>query len=126
MIRFANMEALGVSAAAFSGKAEGDCGFGVAKSSGPYQAARDRFCDACGIDARDLVLPPLPDGSIEGGSGQDAPVASAPFKETVADFERRLLRDALMKSGGNKAAAGRLLGLDENQIRYLCRKHGLG
>jgi transcriptional regulator with GAF, ATPase, and Fis domain len=62
-------------------------------------------------------------------------VASAPvpavggstsFRERVADFERGTLAEALERCQGNKAAAGRLLGLDENQIRYLCRKHALG
>ncbi|MFH1278922.1 MAG: sigma-54 dependent transcriptional regulator [Candidatus Eisenbacteria bacterium] len=86
------------------------------------------------LDASDLVLPPPPAPGLGGGKGEEgAPAAgaSAPetpsdFKGKVAVFERRLIEDALEKSGGSKAAAGRLLGLDENQIHYLCRKHRIG
>jgi len=84
----------------------------------------------------DLVLPaqprgrPVPDAPDAPAPPEDAEAgiggAEIPFKERVAEFEKQLLRNALEKSGGNKAAAGRLLGLDENQIRYLCRKHELG
>lgn len=55
MIRFASLEALGARAAAFSGKAEGDCGFGEPESRETCQAARSRFCTASGIDASHLV-----------------------------------------------------------------------
>jgi DNA-binding NtrC family response regulator len=60
---------------------------------------------------------------------EPAPVgrASAPadFARAVADFERRLLSDAIASAGGVKAEAARRLGLDANQIKYLCRKYGL-
>jgi len=48
-----------------------------------------------------------------------------PFSEAVADFERRLLVDTIAEEGGVKAKAARRLGLDGNQIKYLCRKYGL-
>jgi DNA-binding NtrC family response regulator len=48
-----------------------------------------------------------------------------PFSEAVADFERRLLADTIAEEGGIKAKAARRLGLDGNQIKYLCRKYGL-
>ena len=71
-----------------------------------------------------------PDSRPARARGTEPPVASPPsprrgFKELVASFERGLLEDALFQTRGNKAAAGRLLGLDDNQIRYYCRKHGL-
>ncbi|MEP7132468.1 MAG: sigma-54 dependent transcriptional regulator [Acidobacteriota bacterium] len=47
------------------------------------------------------------------------------FSEAVRDHERRLLADAIERAGGVKAEAARQLGLDANQIKYLCRKHGL-
>jgi len=50
---------------------------------------------------------------------------SFPFAETVAQFERKLLSEAIAEAGGVKARAARNLGLDPNQIKYLCRKHGL-
>jgi DNA-binding NtrC family response regulator len=58
--------------------------------------------------------------------GSAAP-ASAPasFSQAVADYERKLLADAIAEAGGVKAEAARRLGLDPNQIKYLCRKYGL-
>ena len=47
------------------------------------------------------------------------------FAKAVEDFERKLLTDAIAESGGVKAEAARRLGLDGNQIKYLCRKYGI-
>jgi DNA-binding NtrC family response regulator len=47
------------------------------------------------------------------------------FAEAVEQFERRILSEAIAAAGGVKAAAARNLGLDGNQIKYLCRKYGL-
>ena len=54
-----------------------------------------------------------------------APAASVQFDDAVRQFERRLLSEAIERAGGVKAEAARRLGLDANQIKYLCRKHGL-
>lgn len=51
--------------------------------------------------------------------------ASVAFAQAVADFERRLLAETIAEEGGVKARAARRLGLDGNQIKYLCRKYGL-
>jgi DNA-binding NtrC family response regulator len=48
-----------------------------------------------------------------------------PFARAVEDFERKLLADAIQESAGVKAEAARRLGLDANQIKYLCRKYQL-
>ncbi|MDQ2977667.1 MAG: sigma-54 dependent transcriptional regulator, partial [Acidobacteriota bacterium] len=57
----------------------------------------------------------------------ESPAAAGPvsFAAAVRDFERKLLAQAIEQAGGVKAQAARLLGLDANQIKYLCRKHGL-
>jgi DNA-binding NtrC family response regulator len=47
------------------------------------------------------------------------------YAAAVEEFERRLLTDAIAAAGGVKAEAARRLGLDANQIKYLCRKFGL-
>jgi transcriptional regulator with GAF, ATPase, and Fis domain len=47
------------------------------------------------------------------------------FAKTVEACERKLLTDAIADSGGVKAEAARRLGLDSNQIKYLCRKYGI-
>jgi DNA-binding NtrC family response regulator len=51
--------------------------------------------------------------------------STLPFAKAVAEFERRLLSDAIAEAKGVKAEAARRLGLDGNQIKYLCRKYGL-
>ena len=60
-------------------------------------------------------------------TSQETPRAreEKPFAEAVADFERRLLQDTIAEEGGVKARAARRLGLDANQIKYLCRKYGI-
>ena len=45
--------------------------------------------------------------------------------EEVAAFERRWLEAALAQTEGIKAAAARLLGLNPDRMKYLCRKHKL-
>jgi len=47
------------------------------------------------------------------------------FAQAVEDYEKRLLSEAISAAGGVKAEAARKLGLDANQIKYLCRKYGL-
>jgi DNA-binding NtrC family response regulator len=49
----------------------------------------------------------------------------ASFGKAVETYERQLLTDAIAAAGGVKAEAARRLGLDPNQIKYLCRKYGL-
>jgi len=48
-----------------------------------------------------------------------------PFHQAVERFERDLLVRAISGASGVKAKAARSLGLDANQMKYLCRKHGL-
>ncbi len=48
-----------------------------------------------------------------------------PFAKAVEEFEKKLLADTIASAGGIKAEAARRLGLDPNQIKYLCRKYGL-
>jgi len=48
-----------------------------------------------------------------------------PFAKAVEGFEKKLLADTIASAGGVKAEAARRLGLDSNQIKYLCRKYGL-
>ncbi len=78
------------------------------------------------LDAGDLVLPALEAGAAEGQTEDVEAGAGGSFKEQMARHERRVLGDALARCHGNKAAAGRLLGLDKNQIHYLCKKLGMG
>ncbi|MBN1418439.1 MAG: sigma-54-dependent Fis family transcriptional regulator [Planctomycetes bacterium] len=44
------------------------------------------------------------------------------FREKIDAFERRLIREALERSGGNRARAARDLGLEYHQFRYYVKK----
>ena len=47
------------------------------------------------------------------------------YAAAVQQYERKLLSEAIAAAGGVKAEAARKLGLDANQIKYLCRKYSL-
>jgi DNA-binding NtrC family response regulator len=53
------------------------------------------------------------------------PEDGANFDEEIEKLEIALLSTALGRVGGNKAAAARLLRLDGQRIKYLCRKYEL-
>jgi two-component system response regulator HydG len=78
------------------------------------------FSDAEVIDEVDL-----PRALRQGPQTAAAPPAAKGFAAAVEAYERKLLADAIAAAGGVKAEAARRLGLDSNQIKYLCRKFGL-
>jgi transcriptional regulator with GAF, ATPase, and Fis domain len=45
--------------------------------------------------------------------------------EAVARYEREMLVRAIGRANGVKAHAAKVLGLDANQMKYLCRKYRL-
>jgi DNA-binding NtrC family response regulator len=53
------------------------------------------------------------------------PPEGADFDEEIRRLELALLTTALSRTGGSKAAAARLLNIDGQRIKYLCRKYGL-
>jgi two-component system response regulator PilR (NtrC family) len=63
------------------------------------------------------------------GSGRDGglaiPEEGFRLEEYLARHERDLLRGALQKAAGVKTQAARLLGVNKDRMRYLCRKHDL-
>jgi len=67
----------------------------------------------------------LPRTLRSGGKAARPVAAPKDFAAAVEEYEKRLLRDAIADAGGVKAEAARRLGLDANQIKYLCRKFGL-
>jgi DNA-binding NtrC family response regulator len=86
------------------------------------------FSDAEVIDEADLpraLRRPTPGVSPASGPAASASTSPRGFAAAVEDFERTLLKDAIAAAGGVKAEAARRLGLDANQIKYLCRKYGL-
>jgi two-component system, NtrC family, response regulator len=67
----------------------------------------------------------LPRALRETSSGGAPPPPAKGFAAAVEDYERKLLSEAIAAAGGVKAEAARRLGLDANQIKYLCRKYSL-
>jgi DNA-binding NtrC family response regulator len=55
----------------------------------------------------------------------DASAQFLPDGQTLDEFERQLIREALRRSGGNKSQAARLLGLTRNALRYRLAQMGL-
>lgn len=53
------------------------------------------------------------------------PAGGVRFDDEVRQLEIALLETALRRSGGGKAAAARLLSLDSQRMKYLCRKYSL-
>ncbi len=66
---------------------------------------------------------PLPAGEKE--SGVDDTPDNLLLGPQVAALERRLIREALSRAGGNKAAAARLLGISERTLWYKLKKHAV-
>jgi DNA-binding NtrC family response regulator len=53
------------------------------------------------------------------------PEAGVRFDDEIRELEIALLEAALRRSAGSKAAAARLLHLDSQRMKYLCRKYSL-
>ena len=53
------------------------------------------------------------------------PPSGIDLEEEVAIFEKHLIEMAIAKTLGVKARAARLLGLNKEKMKYLCRKYGL-
>ena len=47
------------------------------------------------------------------------------LKGTMEAFERRMIEEALRRSGGNQSQAARLLGISRDMLRYSLQKYGL-
>ena len=66
-----------------------------------------------------LLFPPVPESAAtEGADGLH-------LRETLRHTERRLLERALTEAAGSKRQAARLLGIDERNLGYFLRKHGM-
>ncbi len=75
------------------------------------------------IDASDL--PPL-ETAPRADAGGETVFALPEAGINLEDLERSLLAQSMERSGGNKSAAARLLGLTRRTLGYRLEKHGLG
>jgi DNA-binding NtrC family response regulator len=88
---------------------------------------------AVALEATAAVLPErLPEALRQGLGGSAASPSALPpdasgfhLDEHLNAIESSLLREALERSAGDRAAAARLLGISGRSLRYLIQKHGL-
>jgi len=76
----------------------------------------------------DVILPAHLPGAVRAPDASPAVSfvpSGLPLAEAVARYEEELLRRAIEKAAGVKARAAESLGLDANQMKYLCRKYRL-
>jgi DNA-binding NtrC family response regulator len=76
------------------------------------------------IDARDLP-PRVLRESVTAQEAILVPAQGTDFDGEICRLEVALLTTALRRTGGSKAAAARLLNIDGQRIKYLCRKYSL-
>ena len=76
------------------------------------------------IDAKDLP-PRVVRESVTAQEAILVPAEGTDFDSEICRLEVALLTTALRRTGGSKAAAARLLNIDGQRIKYLCRKYSL-
>jgi len=74
---------------------------------------------------RQLTVDDLPFGDSPGLREESAGSADLTLREQLVATERRLLEEALARTNGVRREAARLLGIDERNLAYYLRKHGL-
>ncbi len=77
------------------------------------------------IDLADLPLDILDEADERLSRCGESPVRLTPRGLSLERLEEDLVRQALKLSGGNQTRAGRLLGLNRDQIRYRIEKFGI-
>jgi two-component system response regulator PilR (NtrC family) len=81
------------------------------------------LCNGSTIESEDLLL----EGSSQAGDDDLlAPAGDIPLPEYLESIEKKILLDALEKTGNNKTAAAKLLGVSFRTLRYRLAKLGLG
>jgi two-component system NtrC family response regulator len=71
----------------------------------------DGYCSPGGLQSPDPIAGLPPDG--------------VDLSEVVSEMERRLIQDALERTGGNQSKAAELLSISRDQLRYRLDKYGL-
>ncbi len=86
-----------------------------------------RAAAMCGgeiIDTPDL--PPTVRARSRGPEPQGQPLERLPLKDAVAALERRMIADALERTGGNRSEAARQLGIARAQLYLKMEDYGIG
>ncbi|NIN68174.1 MAG: response regulator [Anaerolineae bacterium] len=87
------------------------------------------LCNDDVIDVGDLpaeIVSKEPGAAFVGNLLPIPPVASGvDMKATIADIEKRMIKEALASAQGNKSQAARLLGVSRDVLNYSMQKYGL-
>jgi DNA-binding NtrC family response regulator len=81
-------------------------------------------------DAEAITLKDLPRDIVE-TAGRDSharfriPASGFRLEEEVENYEKRWVEAAMAQAGGVKTQAAKLLGVNKDKLKYLCRKHDL-
>ncbi|HST01074.1 MAG TPA: sigma-54-dependent Fis family transcriptional regulator, partial [Usitatibacter sp.] len=73
----------------------------------------------------DALFPVPPPRDMEERASSWRPGRGRGLTDSVEEFERRIIEDALEKAQGNQSLAARQLGVPEQAIRYRIKKYGL-
>jgi anaerobic nitric oxide reductase transcription regulator len=60
-----------------------------------------------------------------GDPGADPSLRVMPLREAVDEFQRRMIREALRKAGGNWSAAARALGMHRSNLHHMAERLGM-
>jgi len=86
----------------------------------------ERAAVMCSTEVIDLPdLPPSVTSVPVAAGGILAPFEGLPLRDALATLEKHLLERALVRSGGNRAEAARLLGIARPQLYTKMEDHGL-
>jgi two-component system response regulator PilR (NtrC family) len=80
---------------------------------------------AAEIGAEDLRLAPPPLGAAEAGEGEPAAGAGESLPDYLDGLERKAILEALGKTGFNRTAAAKLLGITFRALRYRMERLGI-
>jgi anaerobic nitric oxide reductase transcription regulator len=79
-----------------------------------------------------LIVVTLAHVDVAPGSAQEEParattppLSGGPLRDQVDEFQRRLIREAVERHGGNQAAAARELGMHRANLHHLARRLGI-
>lgn len=84
-------------------------------------ARASAFCEHSTIEARDLLFLPVHQAPV-----QDPPAERTVTPKTLEEINCQAVHDALLASGGNKAAAARRLGISEKTIYNMLKRFDIG
>ena len=81
-------------------------------------------------DGETITLKDLPRDIVQAAGRESSgrfriPTAGFRLEDEVENYERRWVESALAQAGGIKAQAAKLLGVNKDKMKYLCRKHDL-